>query len=515
MSDRYASQTIFEASSRSAARMEISLDELEQRVCEESVAEYRNDILQHLAGLAAQNGIDPAMIEQQPELEWYMRPFLIDFLIELHGYFRLQPETLFLACSIADRYISTRIVYKRHYQLVVTTSLWIAAKYEDKKSRVPTAKELVTLCRNVYDAQMFIQMEKHILSTLKWNIGSIVTTHDCLKLLLAGDFLDTEQSQSSTKVLSSFLAELSLYEKNFMYFSSPVKAIASLLVASRILKDTHWPCIIAERIRAGRQFSLNDMHLDGLDIQALLEQTEAPFCHNSPGNELPLLNLDEQTLEEIRKCCLLYLNDIFKSKTLGKNLPEALMSKYKGHMFDEVFHLFTKENMDLYVNLCRLTQLVNSVADQTVHDRISKLTDLLIGTSFDGNSDVVSEQDSSDSALGSMYQSDWLTFSGGGGGTFNGNKSSSVSPASVMNPNTLLSQTSSQFSETNSYSPRTPGSIFSSSLSMVSVSTNSSPMIGYHKQPPTRLNSFSSTHQSLSQPRIVTRFNSIESDYME
>ena len=64
-----------------------------------------------------------------------MRPYLIDFLIEIHSQYRLRPETLCLAVNIADRYTSKRIVYKRHYQLVGCAALWIAAKFEDAKVR--------------------------------------------------------------------------------------------------------------------------------------------------------------------------------------------------------------------------------------------------------------------------------------------------------------------------------------------------------------------------------------------
>lgn len=52
------------------------------------------------------------LIDQQPELQWYMRPYLVDFLIEIHQQHRLRPETLYLALNIVDRYVSKRIVFK-------------------------------------------------------------------------------------------------------------------------------------------------------------------------------------------------------------------------------------------------------------------------------------------------------------------------------------------------------------------------------------------------------------------
>lgn len=87
-----------------------------------------------------------------------MRPYLIDFLVEIHSQYRLRPETLYLAVNIADRYTSKRIVYKRHYQLVGCAALWIAAKFEDAKDRVPTVQDLCAMTCNAYDASAFIQV---------------------------------------------------------------------------------------------------------------------------------------------------------------------------------------------------------------------------------------------------------------------------------------------------------------------------------------------------------------------
>jgi hypothetical protein len=48
--------------------------------------------------------------------------------------------------NIVDRYVSKRVVYKKHYQLVGCAALWIAAKFEDAKDRVPTVRELADMC---------------------------------------------------------------------------------------------------------------------------------------------------------------------------------------------------------------------------------------------------------------------------------------------------------------------------------------------------------------------------------
>lgn len=116
------------------------------------------------------------LIDMQPELAWYMRPYLIDFLIEIHSQYRLRPETLFLAINIVDRYVSKRIVYKKHYQLVGCAALWIASKFEDAKDRVPTVEDLCAVCCSAYDQSAFIQVSRafHGFVARKTDISLIV-----------------------------------------------------------------------------------------------------------------------------------------------------------------------------------------------------------------------------------------------------------------------------------------------------------------------------------------------------
>jgi hypothetical protein len=51
------------------------------------------------------------LIDIQTELRWFMRPYLLDFLIEAQHAFQLLPETLFLDVNLLDRYCSRREVF--------------------------------------------------------------------------------------------------------------------------------------------------------------------------------------------------------------------------------------------------------------------------------------------------------------------------------------------------------------------------------------------------------------------
>lgn len=158
-----------------------------------------------------------------------MRPYLLDFLIEAHSAFGLLPETLFLTINLLDRYCSRRIVYKKHYQLVGCSALLIAAKYGDRKDRVPTIKELKTMCCNLYEDDMFAQMEWHVLQTLNWVIGH-PTIDNFLQMAVEHQSYDPEVEH-----MACYISEIALFQKEFVSKRPSDMARSSLALARCIL----------------------------------------------------------------------------------------------------------------------------------------------------------------------------------------------------------------------------------------------------------------------------------------
>lgn len=167
----------------------------------------------------------------QHEIQWFMRPYLIDFLVEAHAAFQLLPETLFLTINLLDRYCSRRVVYKRHYQLVGCAALLIAAKYGDRKERVPLIKELKSMCCSLYDEDMFTQMEWHVLNTLEWVIGH--PTVDCFVRLALIE--DPPLLDAPLEHMAWYLAEIASYHKEFVSKKPSVMAAVTLALARAIL----------------------------------------------------------------------------------------------------------------------------------------------------------------------------------------------------------------------------------------------------------------------------------------
>jgi hypothetical protein len=199
------------------------------QLSQQDAKEYQQDILEHMLRMDADTIPDVDSIDIQTEIQWFMRPYLLDFLVEAHSAFQLLPETLFLTINLLDRYCSKRVVYKRHYQLVGCAALLIASKYGDKKEKVPTIKELKSMCCSLYDDDMFLQMEWHVLSTLSWAVGH-PTVDNFVKMTTKDKVYDPEVEN-----LTLYLLEISLYHRDFVSKQSSTMALAALALARHIL----------------------------------------------------------------------------------------------------------------------------------------------------------------------------------------------------------------------------------------------------------------------------------------
>lgn len=257
--------------------------------------EYQNDILDHMLQMDNATLPDVDSIDIQTEIQWFMRPYLLDFLIEAHSAFQLLPETLFLTVNLLDRYCSKRVVYKRHYQLVGCAALLIAAKYGDKKEKVPTIKELKSMCCSLYDDDMFLQMEWHVLQTLGWSVGH-PTVDSFLQLAIKDGPADPE-----TEHVALYILEIALFHREFVSKLSSHLARSALALARCILgreqaphyewasqydsmillqlsQQLHQPSqVLSRKYASAHYYRVSKLVSDFLARQAILATASAPL----------------------------------------------------------------------------------------------------------------------------------------------------------------------------------------------------------------------------------------------
>ncbi|KAG5437226.1 hypothetical protein PCANB_001018 [Pneumocystis canis] len=263
--------------------------------CDESCSmidiEYKEEIAISMKNMGKITLASPEMMDLQPELEWYMRPYLVDFILEVHSGFHLQPATLYLTINLIDRYTSKRVVFKKHYQLLGCSALWIAAKFEESKDRVPTLKELCTVCCDSYREEMFIQMESHIIKTLDWVINHPTTISFLQIITLQSDF------SKDIIELAQFFTELALFYRDLICLPNII-AEASLFLAQSILQPKKHYMVPSSEILScihALQRHLNDISnvllkkYSHIGIKKIISDylTSISLMHNSSQIDLP------------------------------------------------------------------------------------------------------------------------------------------------------------------------------------------------------------------------------------
>lgn len=107
-------------------------------------------------------------MRKQQDISHSMRTILVDWLVEVGEEYRLQNETLCLAVSYIDRFLSVMSVVRAKLQLVGTAAMFIAAKYEEIYP--PDVGEFVYITDNTYTKKQVLRMEQLILKVLTFDL---------------------------------------------------------------------------------------------------------------------------------------------------------------------------------------------------------------------------------------------------------------------------------------------------------------------------------------------------------
>lgn len=66
-------------------------------------------------------------MRRQPDVTYSMRAILVDWLVEVSQEYKLQNETLYLAISFIDRFLSLMSVVRAKLQLLGTAAMFVAS----------------------------------------------------------------------------------------------------------------------------------------------------------------------------------------------------------------------------------------------------------------------------------------------------------------------------------------------------------------------------------------------------
>uniref|UniRef100_A0A8D3CIG1 G2/mitotic-specific cyclin-B2 n=1 Tax=Scophthalmus maximus TaxID=52904 RepID=A0A8D3CIG1_SCOMX len=160
---------------------------------------------------------------KQPSLNPEMRAILIDWLVEVQENFELYHETLYLAVKMADHFLSQTPVHREMLQLVGSTAMLIASKFEERSP--PCVDDFLYICDDAYKKEELISMEANILQTLSFDIN-IPIPYRFLRR-----YAKCVSAGMDTLTLARYYCELSLMDMELVPERGSLLASACLLVA--------------------------------------------------------------------------------------------------------------------------------------------------------------------------------------------------------------------------------------------------------------------------------------------
>lgn len=193
------------------------------------VPDYQTDILEYLKEAEVRFRPKSDYMRKQPDINGNMRTVLVDWIVEVCEEYRLNTETLYLAVSYVDRFLSLMSVVRSKLQLVGTSAMFIAAKLEEIYP--PDVADFVYITDDTYNKKQVLRMEQLILRALSFDM-SAPTPHVFLNLFcVMGNLPD------SVRFLAMYLCELSLlYYTPFLQYL-PSRVAAAALAYARLLEN--------------------------------------------------------------------------------------------------------------------------------------------------------------------------------------------------------------------------------------------------------------------------------------
>jgi cyclin B len=164
-----------------------------------------------------------------------MRTILVDWLVDVHGRFKMLQETLYLSIAVMDSFLqSDSTINRRELQLVGLTAMLIAAKFEE--TWAPEINDFVYMSDKAYTSKDVLTMECRMLKTLDFQLGRPLPLHFLRRNTQAASQI-LDQVDVLHHTLSKYLMELTLPEYSFCHYLPSELAAAALCLSLRILDE--------------------------------------------------------------------------------------------------------------------------------------------------------------------------------------------------------------------------------------------------------------------------------------
>ncbi|KAK3935514.1 cyclin-like protein [Diplogelasinospora grovesii] len=209
-----------------------TMEQIEEECDTSLMAEYSDEIFNYMRKLETTLAPYPHYMDLQTVISWSMRSALMDWLIQVHNRFGLLPETLFLTVNYIDRFLSVKVVPLSKLELIGTTALFIAAKYEERNCL--SVQTIVNLSNGSLTVKEILKAERFMLSMLDFKL-SWPGPMSFLRRISKADYYEIE-----TRTLAKYFLEVTIIDERFV--SSPPSYIAAgaYCLARIMLRKGDW-----------------------------------------------------------------------------------------------------------------------------------------------------------------------------------------------------------------------------------------------------------------------------------
>lgn len=194
--------------------------------------EYEPDILRYQKQLEVELLPHAQYMKHQRELNWTTRAMLVGWIVKVHQFFELRPETLFLAVNYIDRFLTCRAVSQDRFQLLGAAAVVIAVKYEEGEPIPLSTMDTITSKR--YGIDMIKRAERMILTTLQFELGWPGP------MVFLRRTLVIEGDDDRVGALAQYFLEVSLLDERFISDLPSRTAAVTHLLARTILASEAW-----------------------------------------------------------------------------------------------------------------------------------------------------------------------------------------------------------------------------------------------------------------------------------
>jgi len=167
------------------------------------------------------------------EINQFCREKICEWMYLVIDHFDFNREVVTIAISYLDRYLATRTVNRRIFQLAAMTSLFLAVKLHEPSGKLRMSS-VIELSRGNFMPEHIVAMEDAMLDSLKWHVHPPTPLAFCRDLmrLVSGDVPSLVRHDINE--LTRFLTELSVCDYWFVTKRPSVIAFAAIVNAMEL-----------------------------------------------------------------------------------------------------------------------------------------------------------------------------------------------------------------------------------------------------------------------------------------